>query len=100
LSSPLSRILRLTNLFLTVYRYAARWWYEFCRRRAVYAASVIKRSRLVVTNRLHGHILSCLLGVPNVVLDNTYGKNSAYYRCWYRDLQFARLIEHPTQSSR
>lgn len=28
----------------------------------------------VVTNRLHAHILATLLGKPNVVIDNTYGK--------------------------
>lgn len=77
--------------FLPV-EYSARWWYEFCRRRAVHAASEIKRSRLVATNRLHCHILSCLAGVPNLVLDNTYGKNSAYYDCWHKDLSFAKLI--------
>ena len=30
--------------------------------------------RVVITDRLHAHILCLLLGVPHVVLDNTYGK--------------------------
>lgn len=33
----------------------------------------------VVTSRLHGHILSCLVDVPSTVIDNSYGKNTAYY---------------------
>ena len=36
----------------------------------------------VVTDRLHGHILSVLLGIPHVALDNSTGKVAAYYRGW------------------
>jgi exopolysaccharide biosynthesis predicted pyruvyltransferase EpsI len=35
-----------------------------------------------VTDRLHGHILSDLLGIPHVVLDNEYGKIAAYLDAW------------------
>jgi pyruvyl transferase EpsO len=33
----------------------------------------------LATNRLHGHLLAVLLGVPHVVTDNSYGKTSAIY---------------------
>jgi pyruvyl transferase EpsO len=36
----------------------------------------------VITDRLHGHILSLLLGIPHVALDNSYGKIAAYFRSW------------------
>lgn len=36
----------------------------------------------VVTDRLHGHIFASLLGLPNQVLDNVYGKNSRYVSTW------------------
>lgn len=36
----------------------------------------------IVTSRLHGHILSCLLDKPNRLLDNSYGKNSRYAGLW------------------
>jgi exopolysaccharide biosynthesis predicted pyruvyltransferase EpsI len=36
----------------------------------------------IITDRLHGHILACLMDKPNTVLDNTYGKNSAYVEAW------------------
>lgn len=36
----------------------------------------------VVTNRLHAHILSTLLGIPNFVSDNIYGKISAVYESY------------------
>jgi pyruvyl transferase EpsO len=91
----------IIGVLVTAYVYARvlpagpffRWWREFCRKRAVVAAGRLNRSRFVATNRLHCHILACLLGVPNVLLDNTYGKNSAYYRAWHSELPFARFIE-------
>ncbi|QLB13787.1 pyruvyl transferase EpsO [Bisgaardia hudsonensis] len=36
----------------------------------------------IVTNRLHGHILSELLEIENKILDNSYGKNISYYKLW------------------
>lgn len=48
-------------------------------RRAIYLFS---RFENVITDRLHGHILSCLLDIPNEVLDNSYGKNSHYVSLW------------------
>ncbi|MGS0725214.1 polysaccharide pyruvyl transferase family protein [Shewanella sp. 0m-11] len=37
---------------------------------------------LVHTDRLHGLILSVLLGRRVIMLDNSYGKNTAYYNQW------------------
>lgn len=71
--------------------YASRYWLDFCRGRVIRAAQFIADHRQVVTNRMHCHILASLLGVPSVVLDNNYGKCSAYFRAWHADLRFARL---------
>lgn len=38
------------------------------------AEQIVSRSSYVVTNRLHGHILSCIGGIPHSVTDNSYGK--------------------------
>ncbi|MDY0958558.1 polysaccharide pyruvyl transferase family protein [Sphingomonas sp. CFBP8993] len=46
---------------------------------------LLSRGERVVTDRLHGHILSLLLGIPHVVLDNDYGKVGAYLTAWTRD---------------
>ena len=43
---------------------------------------LLERGRVVVTDRLHGHILADLLGIPHVVLDNDYGKIAAYLNTW------------------
>jgi pyruvyl transferase EpsO len=41
--------------------------------------------RLVVTNRLHGHILCLLLGIPHFISDNRYGKLRAFFDDWTRE---------------
>jgi exopolysaccharide biosynthesis predicted pyruvyltransferase EpsI len=43
---------------------------------------LLARGRVVVTDPLHRHILSDLLGIPHVVLDNDYGKLAAYLDAW------------------
>ena len=45
----------------------------------------------IATSRLHGHILSCLVDVPSTIIDNSYGKNTAYYRLWTKDLEIASI---------
>lgn len=47
--------------------------------------------RYVQTSRLHGHILSCLLDKPNLLIDNSYGKNSSYYNTWTSGIGSAKL---------
>jgi exopolysaccharide biosynthesis predicted pyruvyltransferase EpsI len=42
----------------------------------------LSQGRAVVTDRLHGHILSLLLDLPHVVLDNRIGKLRSYYETW------------------
>ena len=36
----------------------------------------------VTSSRLHAHILSTLMGIPNTLIDNSYGKNSSYFEAW------------------
>lgn len=43
-------------------------------------------AEVVVTDRLHGHILCVLLGIPHVVLDNSYGKLSSFVASWTGDV--------------
>lgn len=39
----------------------------------------------VITDRLHAHILSTLLDIPHVALDNNYGKVSGYINAWTKE---------------
>lgn len=43
-------------------------------------------SRVVVTDKLHGHLFCVLLGLPHVALDNSYGKVSGTLDAWTGDL--------------
>lgn len=45
--------------------------------------------RAVVTDRLHGHVLCLLVDRPHVVLDNSYGKLSAFHRTWIEGCRWA-----------
>jgi pyruvyl transferase EpsO len=36
----------------------------------------------VITDRLHGHILCTLLGIPHCVIDNSYGKIGGFADAW------------------
>lgn len=47
--------------------------------------------RMIHTSRLHGHILSCLMAKPNLLIDNSYGKNSGYYRIWTHEVNTANM---------
>lgn len=43
-------------------------------RRVTRGLAMLSQARFIVTDRLHVHILATLLGVPHVILDNSYGK--------------------------
>lgn len=61
------------------------------------AVDTLSRGRVVITDRLHGHILSSMLGIPNVVLDNSYGKNRRFYNTWSRDDPTSRFCHDPSE---
>lgn len=42
----------------------------------------LSQGRVVITDRLHGHILSTLLGIPHVALDNSYRKIGNFIDAW------------------
>jgi pyruvyl transferase EpsO len=44
--------------------------------------SLLGSAKAVVTDRLHGHIISTLMELPHAVLDNSYGKTSNFSAAW------------------
>jgi Exopolysaccharide biosynthesis protein len=50
----------------------------------------------VVTDRLHGHILACLMDKKHVVIDNSYGKNSTYMNQWTIESPLTTLVREST----
>jgi exopolysaccharide biosynthesis predicted pyruvyltransferase EpsI len=61
---------------------------------------LLSRGRVVITDRLHGHILSLLLGIPHVILDNSYGKIRAFFETWTAGTLLARWADSPEAALR
>ena len=68
-------------------------WETHSRYLALRMAKKFSSYEKIVTSRLHGHILSCLVDVPSVIIDNSYGKNTSYYDLWTKDLETTSLWE-------
>ncbi len=51
----------------------------------VRAVSLFSRADYVVTDRLHAFILAELMGIRCRFHDNSYGKNSSFYKTWMRN---------------
>lgn len=43
---------------------------------------LLSLGHVVITDRLHAHILCTLMGIPHVILDNRYGKISNFRNAW------------------
>ena len=46
----------------------------------------LQRGRVVVTDRLHGHIMAAMLNIPTVILDNDIQKLTNFYNTWTKSL--------------
>ncbi|NPC94232.1 pyruvyl transferase [Bacillus sp. WMMC1349] len=75
----------------------ASYWKRYSDYLVTKSIGFFSRYESVVTSRLHGHILSCLLQKENVVIDNSYGKNANYYNTWMKDIPYTKLIQHQTE---
>lgn len=66
-------------------------------RRVMRGLRQLSRARFVITDRLHVHILSTLLGLPHCFLDNHYGKISrfseAFSTRWFDSYQAKTLSD-------
>lgn len=57
-------------------------WARYCQMLVGNAIQLFASHEHIFTDRLHGHILACLMDKPNTVIDNSYGKNSTYVTAW------------------
>ncbi|NYF15530.1 pyruvyl transferase EpsO [Microbacterium sp. AK009] len=60
--------------------------------------AAVGRASLVVTDRLHGHILAGLLGKPTVILDNTYGKIRGVFEATTHNFPDTYLVADETEA--
>jgi pyruvyl transferase EpsO len=59
-------------------------------------AEFVSAYDLVVSTRLHGHILCLLLGIPNVLVDNSDGKNRTFFEAWTKAFPGTAFANDPS----
>ncbi|MPY87957.1 MAG: hypothetical protein GEU99_08555 [Luteitalea sp.] len=65
-----------------------------------YGCRLLGAGQVVVTDRLHAHILATCLDLPNVVFDNSYGKVAAFVQEWTRDIPGVSLCNGEEEAIR
>ncbi|XP_059158150.1 uncharacterized protein LOC131942345 [Physella acuta] len=59
----------------------------------------LQRGRIVITDRLHGHILSVLMDIPHVLIDNPpFYKLSSFDQTWTEGLENTVLVTNGTNA--
>jgi pyruvyl transferase EpsO len=59
---------------------------------------LLGRGKVVITDRLHAHILCLLLGIPHVLLDNSYGKVRRVHAAWTAEAPQVRWASSPEEA--
>ncbi len=75
-----------------------RLYTDLSHRRLTGGLDVLGGGRVIVTDRLHGHVLCLLLGRPHVLLDNSYGKNRTFYDAWTSGSPLVRWADSPAEA--
>lgn len=61
--------------------------------KAIAGLELLGSAKFVITDRLHGHILSTVIGVPHVLMDSKLGKNLNLHNTWTQDCQCTRVTD-------
>jgi exopolysaccharide biosynthesis predicted pyruvyltransferase EpsI len=77
--------------------FAFRLRERYARERLAFGLGLLSRGSMVITDRLHAHVLCCLLGVRHLLFDSLDGKVSALYEAWTKGTQHARLVSSVDQ---
>ncbi len=87
---------RINNTLLS--RLAHEMWLTYTKNIIQYSVNEFLKYDEVVSSRLHAHILSCLLHLPNQVCNNSYGKNYNYFCQWTKNIPFCKKYEQKTKN--
>ena len=68
-----------------------RTYTPLARQRLGRGLAELAEGKIVISDRLHGHILATLMQIPNILIDNSYGKLSSFYDTWMRDVTGVRF---------
>ena len=93
LEEPSSLIRRITRRFerlqseyprrlASLYGIKRRLYHRLARERLQRGCDILSSGRVVITDRLHAHILCTLMDIPHVVLDNSYRKIGNFRDAW------------------
>jgi exopolysaccharide biosynthesis predicted pyruvyltransferase EpsI len=66
-------------------RYRELRYRNYANSRVNRGLNLLSSASFVITDRLHGHILCMLLGIPHIVFDNSYGKLGSFIETWTKD---------------
>jgi pyruvyl transferase EpsO len=72
--------------------FAFRLRERYARERLAFGLNLLSKGSMVITDRLHAHVLCCLLGVRHLLFDSLDGKASALYEAWTNGTQHGRLV--------
>ncbi len=86
---------RLAPLYKPILTQSFEW---LARGHVARGLELLSTGSVVVTERLHGHILCLLLGIPHVVLAGNYGKTHWFYKTWTSRFELSRWAEHRTDA--
>lgn len=75
--------------------FAILWplWNAVARGNLARGKRLLCQGRVVITDRLHAHILCVLLGKRHVMLDNSYGKLSSFHLTWTKDSDITQVAD-------
>lgn len=62
------------------------------------ASRILSLGHVVITDRLHAHILCTLAGIPHILLNNSYGKNVSFFETWCRPLDLCQLARSAAEA--
>ncbi|MEO8576519.1 MAG: polysaccharide pyruvyl transferase family protein [Gemmatimonadales bacterium] len=79
-------------------RLLMRSYVPLARQRLGRGLDMLSEGKLVITDRLHGHILAMLMQIPTILIDNSYGKLSSFYDTWMRDVAGVRFASSPLEA--
>jgi len=60
--------------------------------------AVLAEGKTVISDRLHGHVLATLMQIPNIIIDNSYGKLSSFHDTWMRDVTGVRFAASSSEA--
>lgn len=89
LASFLPVAARRTNGFLE------RAYDNLAATRVAYGERLLASADVVVTDRLHAHILAMLVGRPHVLINDRYDKVGRFYRTWSSDHPSVKFADNP-----